>query len=334
MPHLFLSLFLQLSMPGHGATIVLPEFVTLSCRRPVAVPAPKPPPKEEPTPGPTPPPIPPVMGPFPIPKPPEILEADGPEPESLGIALLDEALAGTAPKNLLPLWHSYPWQKLTSQKLWTVFTLESLKTDGADLLASKPKDIERFCPRYASLNEEQRLIFWARFVSILAEQESSFDPLEITPTPSVGPDVFSTGLLMISLSSSRSSFYGCKMVQTQDHLFFWRRNLGCAIKIMNRLMKQDQAISWDPTQNSWKGLARYWEPLRDSRLKSAKGRLCVDEMINLRREMWRTESLSSRHPSRLDSEYRKAGESRFEKFLRMINETAFCQPLVAAPAKL
>lgn len=324
MVHLAMSLLLQLSR-AHGAPVVLPEFLTPSCKptpvvrpnRPSAPPSPKPP-------------VPPVS----LPKPPAELEFDGPEPESVGLALLDEAIAGRAPKNLLPLWHGYPWQKLKNPKLWTAFTLSTLKRDAVDLLESTPKDIARFCPRYGVLSSEQRLIFWARFVSVLAEQESSFDALEITPSPTVGRDVFSTGLLMISLASSKNPSYGCQMIQTQDHLFFWRRNLGCAIKIMNQLMKQDRTISWDPHQSSWKGLARYWEPLRDSRLKSPHGRQCVDEMISLRREMWRSESLSSRHPSRLDSEYRKAGETRFEKLLRLINEVSFCQPVVAASAKM
>jgi hypothetical protein len=302
--------------------IVLPKS-----KDPACLPTPTPTPGPKPTPGPS---STPSASPTPVmPKPPAVLDPEGPEPEKTGSEIIDRALNGEGPRSILPLWHGYPWQKLPHQKAWTAFTVETLRKDGQALLNSNPSDIEWFCPQYSKLSEEKRLVFWVRFISVLTEQESSFDPFEVTYAPTIGDQVFSTGLLMLSLESAKSHVYGCSMIHTQDDLFQWRKNIGCAIHVMGALITRDNAIAWNPNSSephSWQGLARYWEPVRDKRMKTKQGRMCLNEMIELREPLWVKESDSKTHPSSWDSDYKKAGETRTERLFRMVHELPFCQP--------
>lgn len=303
----------------------IPDPTPRPSATPVANPTPVPTPGQSPAPSPTPRPSP---TPIPYPKPPANLPPDGPDPESTGVGLLDRALAGQAPKSLLPLWHDYPWRKNARPKLWTSFLISTLRSDGASLVGTLPADIELFCPRYANLDSESRLIFWARLISVVAEQESSFNSFDVTHAPTIGPKVFSTGFFMLSLTSARSSVYGCDMIRTQDDLFDWRKNMGCAIRIMSQLVRRDQAIAWNPKAaepERWQGVARYWSTARDRRLKTELGRHCVNELIRARLPDWEKEANESRHPSYRDEEYREAGEIRYERLLRHINQLPICR---------
>ena len=355
---LSLSIYFALdSAAAARGKIVLPEPITKECK---ALPTPTPKPTPTPTPPPTPTPVPtatptpkptatpdpnkptppPSTSPTPLPSPakpkpsptpnrppkpvpPADLPPDGAEPNSTGSGLLDEALAGNQPRALLPFWHGYPWRPNPSQKIWTAHILEALRKDGRSLINSKPADIAWFCKRYPELTESDRELFWLRFISVLMENESSFNPLSITYTK--GVNVYSTGLLQLSLQSSKRSAYNCTMIQKQDDLFDWRKNVGCAIRIMVYWMEKESAITWHPSAPfQWRGISRYWEPVRDPRLKTALGRKCVAEAIEQRRADWVKEGLGTRHPSVLDIEYRAAGEQRYERLLRLVNQFPLC----------
>jgi len=289
---------------------------------PVATPTPEPVPTPEPTPTPRPTPKRP-----PRPVPPKNLPPDGPEPASTGSAILDEALEGKRSRAYLPFWHGYPWQKIKAPKAWTAELLEILRQDGQDIVNSNPADISWYCANYSSLNDEERLLFWLRFLSVLIEHESTFNPLKITFTK--GVNVYSVGLLQLSLISSKRSIYNCTMVESYDDLFDWRKNLTCGVRMMGYFMRTDQAISWNSKKEEypWRGLARYWESLRDSRIRNPWGQKCLTEMIEQRRPDWIKETESRWHPAYFDSAYRKAGELRFERLLRLINQFPPCNGL-------
>lgn len=293
-------------------------------------PAPKPTPEPSATPSSTPEPTPtPVPTPRPKPRPPRPmppanLPPDGPEPESTGSVILDEALEGKRSRAFLPLWHGYPWQKIPFPKTWTAELLEILRRDGQDLVNSNPADISWYCAKYSSLTEEERLLFWLRFLSVLIEHESTFDPFKVTFTK--GVNVYSIGLLQLSLQSTKRSIYKCTVIQSNDDIFDWRKNLTCGVRMMGYFMRTDQAISWNSRKEeyAWRGLARYWESLRDPRIRNEFGQMCLNELIEQRRPDWIAETESKFHPSYFDSDYRKAGERRFEHLLRLVNQFPFC----------
>lgn len=336
--------------------IVLPKPLNPACLptptpTPVPTPVPTPPPRPVFTPTPSPTPVPPQVQPTPVvpaptpkptpkpsptpsrppnPKPPLTLPVDGAEPNTVGLLVLDEALAGKGSPALLPLWHGYPWRKLSHPKTWTAFLIETLRADGQALIETVPKDIKYYCPRYEKLDSDDRLAFWARLFSVLAEHESSFDISTVlyeTQLSSEREHVFSTGVMQLSIVSSRDRKYGCTMIQTQDDLFDWRKNMGCAIRMMSQIMKRDQAITVDLGPEStgpWRGFSRYWAPFRDNRMKSPLARQCLSEMILQRQKDWAKEASLSFHPSYLDEDYQKAGERRFEHLLRLINAFPLC----------
>jgi hypothetical protein len=258
-----------------------------------------------------------------MPTPPPNLPQEEPEPASTGSQILDDALDEKLSRSHLPFWHRYPWQKLKNQKAWTAFLVSAIRNDGPSLYKTVPGDIVWYCPRYPNLNEEERIVFWARFISILAEFESSYDQFEVTFTPGPGLNVYSIGLLMLSAQSARRSAFGCTMITSQADLFDWRKNLGCAVRIMNYFMHNEGAISRYKNEQ-WIGLARYWEPLREKRGKSLEGRQCIADVVRLRRDLWKTEGAKPSHPALQDAAYKAAGERRFERFLRLVNQLPLC----------
>jgi hypothetical protein len=264
---------------------------------------------------------------LPKPKPPANLPVDGQDPAQSGVLTIDRALAGKIPRSALPLWYNYPWQKLKNPNLWTAFAADALRSYGPNVLKSNPADIGWHCPAYATLTEDQKLAFWIRFLSIIAEAESTMNPLAVTRDTAVGSNIFSTGLLMLSLKSAQQEKWGCTFIQTQDDLFDWRKSMMCAVRIMNVLMGEDNALSYDPNpakKQTWYGISRYWAPLRDNRIKSDERRFCINEVIELRRDHWVELGKLNKHPSTYAAEYKKAGEHDFERFLRLMNMFPFC----------
>ena len=306
---------------GEGKKLPTPDHPICKPQKPPVTP----PPPNPPNPPVPPPPKPPLL---PKPTPPEDLPVDDEDASSTEISLVDKAISGKLPKNVLPLWHGYPFSKVTTPNLWTKYAAETLKTEGQNILKSTPYDMSWHCPKYSTFNEEQKLVFWIRFLSIMAEAESTMNPIAVTRDMAVGSNVFSTGLLMLSIESAKQDKWGCSsFIKGQDDLFHWRKNMLCAIKIMNLLMGEDNALSYRgdaPKKQTWYGISRYWAPLRDNRVKTDERRFCIDEVIKLRRTDWIKLSKSSKHPSYIAHEYRKAGERDFERFLRLMNQFPYC----------
>lgn len=245
--------------------------------------------------------------------------------EASGKPLIERILAKETPFGLIPFWHDYPWAKTPEAAQWTQFTYETLERDGKALVNSEPGDMTLFCPGYPRMDQEKRLVFWTRFISVLAELESTYDITAKTYEPQW--DVHSTGMLMLSLASSQQSQFQCHMIQRQSDLTDWRKNIGCAVRIMSHYMSRDEVITWYETgarQPHWTGLARYWGPLRDARLRSPEGRLQIQKLVQAKRAAWRAEGLEQRHPAYKDANYKKQGETRFERLLRLMNAMPIC----------
>lgn len=264
---------------------------------------------------------------LPRPKVPTDLPVENVDVDASGVALIDAALAGKAPRSLLPVWYAYPWRKFKTPNMWTAYIAEAIKTDGRNLLDIVPADANWHCPKYAQMNEEQRLAFWIRLISILGYAESSMNPLSITRDTGVGANIFSTGLLQLSIESAQQAKWNCSMMKTQDDLFDWRKNVACSVRIMNVLMGEDQAFSYNANaaqKRSWYGISRYWGPFRDGRIKNDERRFCIDEVVKLRRDDWAAASSQKSNPLLTYTEYRKAGELNFERLMRVNNQFPYC----------
>jgi hypothetical protein len=232
--------------------------------------------------------------------------------------------------NNSPYWVKYPWMKITEGDKWAAFIQKYLKEKTPELLKVVPKDAARFCMNYVNLNPEQRLTFWTRWISVLAELESTYKPTTVVKDIQVGPGIYSAGLLQISFRSVSESNYGCETIKEAKDLLDPEKNLACGMRIMKKFIVKDGYFAHydekDP-KSSWRGGSRYWAPLRSSRLKTPAAREQLEDYVLQRREAWAKEGRSQNHPALQDEAHRKNKESAFEKFLRLINMTPLCNPI-------
>lgn len=229
-----------------------------------------------------------------------------------------------APLGLLPYWHDYPWKPVPEQSKWNQWLLTEFASHKV-FMEGTPQNITRFCPRYGSLAPDERKLFWLRFFSVLSEMESTFDSQNVTHDKKVGPNIYSSGLLQLSLASSQYKPYGCTMIREQRDLLDPQKNLSCGVRIMAHFLRKDgTATGFVDLAGSWLGGARYWAPLRHDYLRTSSGRRKLDEWIARFRGDWKNQGLSPRHPAADDSDRRGKGEKKLEKLIRLMNGMPIC----------
>lgn len=155
------------------------------------------------------------------------------------------------------------WAKKEKTGQWTAITEAAVK--ASELPKLLPEDIDKFCPSYANLTTDDRVVFWTGLVSIIARPESNFKP-ETTYTEKFvdarGQLVVSRGLLQISIESANQQAYGCKITDKKS-LHEPAVNLRCGVRILSALVSRDKVIaSWG--NKPIRGGARYWSTLRES----------------------------------------------------------------------
>ena len=146
---------------------------------------------------------------------------------------------------------------------WNKYTFDGLQSLGSDLIKSRPRDVENFCPNYDFLNETQKTYFWIQLIAAMTRYESFFDPTvqyQENFKDSTSEFIISRGLMQLSYESSRG--YRCPISSPED-LHDAKINLQCSVKILNQWITRDGVIT-DKIDNGWKGGARYWAVLRSS----------------------------------------------------------------------
>jgi len=119
-----------------------------------------------------------------------------------------------------------------------------------------PADVQQFWSGYEAADPAGRQEFWLMLISAIAKEESNFDPnCEYDEPPPLNQK--SLGLMQLSYTD-RS--YGCDFPDEQS-VKDPRRNLTCAVRIMNRLILRDQRIGGDGAHRT-AGAAAYWSTLR------------------------------------------------------------------------
>ncbi|MGE3302771.1 MAG: transglycosylase SLT domain-containing protein [Hyphomonadaceae bacterium] len=142
------------------------------------------------------------------------------------------------------------WDSRPEGRAWTQMTRLALDSEGANLMAATPGDVNAFCPNYAALEPSGRREFWAMLVSEIAAAESGLDPAAVK-----GPR---RGLLGISPDAARG--YGCANVgvaQLNDP----QTNLACGVRILAATAGRDGLVS-GYTAQGWRGAGRFWTSLR------------------------------------------------------------------------
>lgn len=218
----FLTLNVQ---DAHAFSSRLPEEQPAPAPRPTPAPTPAPP---RPTPAPTPVPAP---APTPVPAP--------SQPSSSSKYPL--------------LWEA----KSASNKAWSEFVYKVIREELANKLMAGTSDIEQFCPRYHTLDNEQRVNFWGLLISAMTKYESNFNPLSRMQETTMGTDpvtkkpVYSEGLLQLSYQDTQWATY-CKIDWQKDKnlsptdpkktILDPYINLDCGLKIFANLVYKKNAI--------------------------------------------------------------------------------------------
>jgi hypothetical protein len=149
------------------------------------------------------------------------------------------------------------WQHMEGHALWTRAALSALKDHGSPLVKMVPRDIERWCPAYATNTDAQRRSFWVGYLSALAKYESTYKPW------AVGGGGRWYGLLQILPATARG--YQCN-VGTGEALKSGAANLSCGVRIMAHTVKRDGVIhGYD---GRWRGVSADWGPMRNERKRA------------------------------------------------------------------
>ena len=138
--------------------------------------------------------------------------------------------------------HIASWEGNSQGKTLKGYTKDALNKYGSDLLRAVPSDISTYCPNYYRTNYDQRLDFWAGFISSLSHFESNhksqvwyqerFNDVQGNP-------VISRGLLQISIESGNG--YGCGLTD-QQQLHDPKTNISCGVRILNRWVGQEDKM--------------------------------------------------------------------------------------------
>lgn len=164
-----------------------------------------------------------------------------------GCEAANDARSAVRPPMLLPPMR---WDHRPEASEWTRATIAALQADGAVLVSSVPRDIERFCPAYPEADLADRQAFWAGLLSALAKHESSWNPA------ANGGGGRWRGILQIAPETARQ--HGCALPAAG--LYDGAANLTCAVRIVTAQVARDGAVASDG--QGWRGLARDWMPLR------------------------------------------------------------------------
>ncbi|MBB3993672.1 hypothetical protein GGR95_001303 [Sulfitobacter undariae] len=143
------------------------------------------------------------------------------------------------------------WQHMPGNAIWTRAALAALKDYGSPLVEMVPRDIENWCPAYATNTDSDRRAFWVGYLSALAKFESTYKPW------AVGGGGKWYGLLQILPATARG--YKCN-VGTGEALKNGAANLSCGVRIMAYTVKRDGVIHG--RDSKWRGVSADWGPMR------------------------------------------------------------------------
>lgn len=146
--------------------------------------------------------------------------------------------------------------KNPERKLWSQY-LEKIILENWNSLLPGPDDITDFCPRYNSLDNNERANVWAQLFVAMAKYESAYNPLSRMQETTMGTDpvtgkpVYSEGLLQLSYQDTQWDPW-CKFDWEKDRylsstdpkktILSPYLNLDCGVGIMAKQIKNKGRI--------------------------------------------------------------------------------------------
>lgn len=152
------------------------------------------------------------------------------------------------------LWES----KVKGSSAWSEYVYKVIREEEATRFLPGADDVAKFCPRYNTLTNEQRINFWGMLVSAIAKYESGYSPTSRMQETTMGTDpvtgkpVYSEGLLQLSYQDVQWASY-CEFDWNKDKnlsptdpkktILDPYKNLRCGIKILARQVANKGLIS-------------------------------------------------------------------------------------------
>ncbi|MCF8060389.1 MAG: transglycosylase SLT domain-containing protein [Bacteriovoracaceae bacterium] len=170
--------------------------------------------------------------------------------------------------DLIPRNSSFRWDELNPGQSWTAHAAKFIKENGKVFFDESITDVSDFCPGFSSKNKDEKTAFWIHLINSLSIRESKFDPLVSNNEGNFGDgslNVTSRGLLQISFQSASASRYksnGCKVTDANS-LHDPKTSIECGLAIFKTWLKNDGCISCKNNGGKYRGISRYWSPLRE-----------------------------------------------------------------------
>ncbi len=143
------------------------------------------------------------------------------------------------------------------EQAWSNIALIDLKAQ-LPKLNKAAKDMQRFCPNYLSMSEDQQVMAWGYLISGIVKFESGYQ-LSDAMTESNG--AVSQGLFQLTYGDSH-----CPKSRSEANLNDPSVNIGCAVQIMGDEAGDDGVVAGGGYVKYGappaRGLARYWSVLR------------------------------------------------------------------------
>jgi hypothetical protein len=152
------------------------------------------------------------------------------------------------------------WEKSDSKRrTWSDIVRQIIESKAEDLYKG-PTDVASFCPMYDRLGKQDRLNFWAEFISAVSKFESSwkattrYTETTMGTDPVTGSQVVSEGLLQLSYQDVEWATF-CEFDWANDNKLYPAltdarrsildpyKNLSCGLQILNRQVKKKGAIA-------------------------------------------------------------------------------------------
>ena len=155
--------------------------------------------------------------------------------------------------------HPLSWETSSKpeRRDWTTYLHDRILNTWSTLLPGS-NDMHKFCPRYSSLDNNQRANVWAALLSAMSKFESSYNPLNRFHEDTMGTDsvtkrpVYSEGLLQLSYQDIRGypfcefDWEADKKLSDSDPrktIFDPYKNLDCGAGIMARQIARKGLIA-------------------------------------------------------------------------------------------
>lgn len=140
---------------------------------------------------------------------------------------------------------------------WTPMLENALKTYGQGLLTGEYPGV---CG--------DKLAYWSNLFVAVAKRESNWKPtdkMQESFKDSKGNPQISAGIFQLSLDDGKNNGSACAQFKVFADVLDPKKNIECAVVIMNRWVTKDKVIALGSETADAKGGARYWSVLREGK---------------------------------------------------------------------